>query len=302
MKLKKRLKRASVRQLARSAEAAFNLVPRRLALFVGALMGLIAWRLLPREQHMVRRLLRLVLGDQLTAPQRHNISRDLFIASGKNLADFLRLPKYFEKEVKPLIAVDGIEHLDNAYKRGRGVIGVTGHLGNFELLAMYIASLGYRCAVIGRELYDPYLNRLLVRRRQLAGLTNIATTDSPRRFLSWLKSGGIVGTLVDIDSFRIRSIMAPAFGRLSNTPIGPTMLGLRAEAAFVPIACLRTDDNRYKVVVRPEIKIERTDDFEADVRCMTGRCNLELEKLIAIDLSQWIWYHNRWRTRPENSA
>jgi KDO2-lipid IV(A) lauroyltransferase len=291
-----------VRWLARSAEVTFNLVPRRLAVFVGAWMGLIAWRLLPREQHKVRRLLRLIFGEKLSVPERHNISRDLFVASGKNLADFLRLPKHFEREVKPLIAVEGIEHLDNAYKRGRGVIGVTGHLGNFELLAVYIASLGYRCAVIGRELYDPYLDSLLVRRRELAGLTNIATTDSPRRFLYWLKSGGIVGTLVDTDSFRIRSIMVPAFGRLSNTPVGPTMLGLRADAAFVPIACLRTDDNQYKVVVRPEIKIERTDDFEADVRQVTARCNLELEKLISIDLSQWIWFHNRWHTLPENSA
>lgn len=271
-------------------------------MFVGALFGLIAWRLLPREQHKVGRLLGLIFRDQLSASEKLNISRDLFINSGKNLADFLRLPKHFEHEVKPMVSVEGIEHLDNAYKRGRGLISVTGHLGNFELLAVYIASLGYRCAVIGREMYDPYLDRMLVERRQLAGLTNIATTDSPRRFLSWLKSGGIVGTLVDTDSFRIRSIMVPAFGRLSNTPVGPTMLGLRANAAFVPIACLRTDDNRYKIVCRPEIIIERTNDFDADVKLMTARCNQELEKLISIDLSQWIWFHNRWHTRPENSA
>jgi KDO2-lipid IV(A) lauroyltransferase len=223
-------------------------------------------------------------------------------ALGKNLVDFIRLPDRYESELRPLIEVEGLEHFDQAYRRGKGVITVTGHIGNFEMLAAYFSALEYRTAAIFREMYDDHLNNILIKRREKAGLTTISTTDSPRVILKWLKDGGVLGVLMDNDSHRVRSVLVPFMGRLANTPIGHIMVGLKTGAAFVPLACLRTPDDRYKIIVRPEIVPIRTEDLEADVLEMTRRCNQELEKIINDHPTQWIWFHNRWHTRPEGQA
>jgi len=298
MKLSKRLKRGATYLFARALADLLDRVPRRLALFFGAAAGLGAWGMLPRDRYRISRHLSLVYGDRLSHEERAAIGRSFFINSGKNLADLLRCRKHYHREIKPLISAEGLQYFDRAYQRGRGVVGVTGHIGNFELLAVYFASLGYKAAAVGREMYDRRLDELLVAQREALGVTNIATTDSPRLIIGWLKEGGVLGVLIDIDSIRVRSEFVTVFGRPALTPIGQTIIGLKTDAAFVPVACVRTDDNRYHVIVRPEIKIEPSGDFDHDVKQVTAACSRELEGIIERYPDQWIWLKNRWLTPP----
>lgn len=277
----------------------FNVISRRLALFIGSWLGLTAWSLLPRDRHRIRRHLTLAWGNRVTERERSRLGRSFFVNSGKNLVDIIRFRRHYHSELKPLIECQGLEHWDEAYRKGRGVIGVTGHIGNFELLAVYLQSLEpYDIAVVGREMYDKRMDRLLVENRQAMGLTNIATTDSPRRFLQWLRDGKAMGVLIDTDSFRVRSMFIPAFGRLSNTPVGQTLIGLKAGSAFVPGACVRLPDDRYRVVFKAAIEYPPTGDSERDVYEITLRCTRALEEIISEYPDQWIWLHNRWHTRP----
>jgi len=294
----KKIKRTVVYRLTRLIIFVFNAVPRKTAVFIGGWLGLAAWYLFSKDRYKFTRNLSLVYKDSLTANEKKNLSRNFFINSGKNLAEVLRLKKYFHSQIKPLVTIEGREYFDRAYKEGKGIIGITGHIGNFELLAVYLAELGFRTAVIGREMYDRRLNELLVKNREAMGLVNIATTDSPRKALSWLKEGGVLGVLIDTDSFRVRSMFIPAFGRLSHTPVGQTMLGLRAGAAFIPAACLRMPENRYRIVVRPPVEYVEGDYSEKAVYDVTLKCTKALEGIINENKDQWIWLHNRWHTKP----
>ncbi len=302
MKLSKRIKRDAVISLVRGLVLFFNHVPRSLASFVGAAFGLTAWAVMATERHKMHRHLAIAYGAALSSHERQAIGRDFFINTGKNIADVIRLREYFNTELKPLVSVEGLEYFDAAHKRGRGVFGVTGHIGNFELLAAYIQSMGYEAAVIGRQVYDERLDEILVGNRQALGLTNISTTDHPRRIIEWLRQGNIIGVLIDTDSIRVRTMFIPAFGRLSNTPIGHTMIALRTKAAMVPVACLRTAENGYKIVFKPEIEVVPTGDEKRDLYEVTLKCNQALEEIITDYKDQWIWLHNRWHTRPEKSA
>lgn len=302
MKLSKKLKRDAVYLFTRVLMFFFNFIPRRLTLFVGAWVGLAAWKLLGRDRYKIDRHLSLVFDDSLTSHQKRNIARSFFINSGKNLADVCRFKKYYSTEIKPLVSIEGLDEFDAAYKRGRGLLGMTGHIGNFELLAVYFADLGYRIGVIGREMYDARLNSILVCNRQAMGITNFTTTESPRNILRWLKTGGVLGVLIDTDSIRVRGAFMPFFGRLAKTPIGQSLLGLRTGAAFLPVACLRTGDNRYHIVIKPEVRIRPSGNAEEDAYRITLGCTKALEEIIKENKSQWIWLHNRWHTRPENTA
>ncbi len=261
-------------------------------------MGLVAYRVLKKESGKAISNLEMIFGEKLSPDERKKIVRNLFINIGKNAADVIRFKKYFDTEIKPLVDVEGLEHFDRVYNRGRGVIAVTWHVGNFELLATYMGSLGYKVAAIGRELYDKRLNKLLVENREAGGLVNIDTKESVRRILQLLKDGYALGVLIDTDSIRVKSKFIPAFGKLSWTPVGQSILGLRSGAGLVPIACIR-NGKRYKIIIKPEVTIKSSGDFEKDVYNITKLSTEVWEEIVTEYKDQWIWMHNRWNTRPE---
>ena len=299
MRLSKRIRRSAVYYFARTALFGLNRLPRKVALCLGGWVGLASWWIAAKSRYKAQRHLTLVYGERLSFREKERLGRGFFVNSGRNMADVLRFREHFD-EIKPLVTVEGLVHFDNAIKRGNGLLGITGHLGNFELLAAYISSLGYNIAVIGRELYEPRLNQLLVANREAVGLTNISTTDSPKRIIKWLRDGNALGVLIDNDSSRIRGMFIPAFGRWSYTPIGQTVLGLKTGASFLPMACLRLPDDRYHIVIKEPIVYIPQGDTDMDVFNVTLACTRELEKIILEYPDQWAWHHNRWRTRMKS--
>lgn len=277
--------------------ALFNLMPRRPAVTLGSGLGSLAGSLLKKDRLEAGRNLEKVYGKEIDRPRRDSIIDNMFKNFGKNLVDVMRLEKSYDRQIRPLIDTEGMEHFRRVYERGRGVVAVTGHIGNFELLAAFFASEGFKTAAIGRRMYDSRLDRLLVRNRRAMGIVNVATDDSPRRIMKLLKNGYALGALIDIDSIRIRSEFVPFLGRPAYTPIGQTILGLRAGAGFVPIVCVRAG-KRYRIVVGPEITVNATGDFDDDVYNMTRECNRAIERIILEYPDQWIWIKNRWVTQP----
>jgi len=302
MRLSQRIRRGAVHRLATAALAVLNRIPRRAALAIGAWFGLAAWGLLPRHRHRSIATLNLVYGDRLSRKEAAAIARRFFVNSGKNLADFVRFRDHFREEIAPRVTIEGLEHYLGAFAGGGGVFGVTGHIGHFEILAARLAMEPHPVAVIARELYDPRLNRLLVQARESVGLKNVLTTDSPRVLIEWLKRNGAVGALIDTDSFRVRSEFIDWFGRPARTPIGQALLGLRAGSAFVPMACLRRPDDGYHIIIKQQVRVEETGDAETDARRITEACVRELQTIIDSHRDQWIWLHDRWRTRPPTTS
>lgn len=300
MRLCKRFKRWAVYRLAVGSFWFLNRLPRRAALAVGAALGRLGWRLLPRERANIHANLSRVYGEHLSSDQRVDIGRRFFVNTGKNLVDLIRFRDHFRDELAPLVTIEGLEHYRNAFKAGHGVIGVTGHIGHFELLAARLAMEPYPVAVVAREMYDPRLDRLLIRSRESVGLTVVPTTTSPRILLEWLHRNGAVGVLIDTDSMRVRSEFIDWFGHPANTPIGQSLIGLRTGAAFVPMACLRRPDDTFHLIIRQQVAFEKTGDREADARTVTEACVRALESIIDAHRDQWIWLHNRWNTRPES--
>ncbi len=275
----------------------FNILPRSMAVFVGSVFGYIAYYFSTKDRATAHMTLQMVYHESLTAAQCERVIKNLYMNFGKNLAEVFRIRKHYSRKIKSLIDVEGLEHFDAVYNRGKGMVAVTGHIGNFELLAVYFAERGYKVSVIGREMYDKRLDKLLIDNRESMGIVNISTTDSPRRIMRILRDGYALGVLMDTDSMRVRSEFVPAFGKLSYTPVGHSILGLKAGAGFVPAACVRVGD-RYKVIVKPEVTIESSGDFDKDVYNITAKCTKALEEIIDEYRDQWIWIHNRWLTRP----
>ncbi len=243
--------------------------------------------------------LKLAFGKQMNDTKLVKLARQVFKNVGQNVADAVRLSKMSWEDVKKITSIEGIEHFDQAYRSGKGVIALTGHIGNFELLGAYFSLKGYKLSVVGRELYDPRLDRLLVKNRESVGLENIPSSAGVKHILKALRSGRALGVLADQDSSRVRGVFINFFGKPARTPVGPALLAYKTGSPIVPMAIVRTNQDRYKIMVKPQIKLSFSADRDNDVLETTQRYTLILESIIRRYPDQWLWMHDRWRSKPE---
>jgi len=248
--------------------------------------------------------LNLAFGERFDKKKLRRLGAQVFADLGKNVVDAVRLGKMGWEDVEKITEIEGLEHFDTAYKMGKGVVGITGHIGNFELMAAYFSLKGYRTSVVGRELYDPRLDQLLVRNRESVGMENVPSSAGVKPLIRALRAGRLLGFLADQDSSRVRGFFVDFFGRPARTPAGPGLLAYKTGSPIVPMAILREGKNRYKIVIKPPLQLGFSGDREKDLIDVTQEYTRVLESIIREHPAQWLWMHDRWRSKPEahNSA
>lgn len=298
----KQVKNDIIYYLIRGLVALFDFLTRPIAIMLGRFFGEVASIIDVKERKLAEENLRNVYGDKWSELKIKLVARECFSMLGLNAADVILSRRWTAKELDELIDVEGYEHFENAYARGIGVIGLTGHIGNFELMAAWYSTVKkIPLSVIGRQLYDKRLDHLIVNNRLRFGLENIQSDASAKKLLSVLKEGKMIGVLLDLDSSKVSGYFAPFFGRPANTAAGPVVIGRKTGSPVVPMAMFRQPDNRYLIRVLPSFEINNTDDKEADIIEGLTRCNRALEELINFDPTQWMWIHDRWKSKPKEA-
>jgi KDO2-lipid IV(A) lauroyltransferase len=186
--------------------------------------------------------------------------------------------------------------LEDALAKKRGVVFVTGHFGNWELLARTLAKLGYPISTVAKESYDPRFTTQIDRFRSDAGVQVIwrGSPGAPSAVLRALKQDRAVGFLIDQDT-AVPSAFVPFFGRSASTPIGAAALALRAKAPVVVGTIHRTPNGRHVIDIK-------ACPIPSDVEKATALMTSHLEARIRRHPSQWVWFHKRWNTKPTKTA
>lgn len=270
------------------------MMPRAWSLGIVGILSRMAWSLLPRERDKILFNLRLVFpgrGDQVA------FGREVFRQMGLNAVDAIRLARLSGKQVEGLVEVSGLEHFDGAYRRGRGVAAVTGHIGCWEMIPAWFAQRGFRISVIGRKVYDPRLDRLLNSARARWGVRVIDRDEGAREALRALRQGQALGILIDQDT-RVASVEVDFLGHKAKTPTGAAALARKTGAAVVPLAIHRLPDGRHRLTVLPELGPSKLADREAQILEDVQRQTAAVESLIRLDMTQWAWMHLRWTEKP----
>lgn len=262
-------------------------------------MGKLAYLLIGDARRRTLSNLRLAFGEKMKGKKLRKLGSQVFENVGKNVADAVRIKRMKWEDINKITEIEGLKHFDQAYKLGKGVIALTGHIGNFELLAAWFSLRGYKVSVIGRELYDPRLDRLLVESRESVGLENIPSTAGVKPILKALKAGRVLGVLADQDSSRVRGVFVDFFDRQARTPVGPFILPYKTGSPIIPIAIVRIPKNRYKIIVKPQVELVFSEDREQDITNITQRCTRLFESIIREYPDQWLWMHDRWKSKPE---
>jgi len=275
-----------IRFLAR-AILALGVVPLRLRLALGALGGYL-FALMPTRD---RRIAELQLKRFLNVPGSPlPIVRQVYAEAGRNALGALNL--------SPLI--ESIDCADTAalerLKSGqRPVLALTGHLGPWDLLGAWIIAQGVPVATIGRMARNPSLQDVLVTLRARYGITTMWRDEERglRRIIKHLRGGGLVAALIDQDTV-VSSTPVPFFGHPAQTPSGLVELARRCGALIVLTFIYRTSNGRHTVELKP---VADDANVEEVLRAYSGR----LEELIRTYPTQWVWFHKRWRTRPDGT-
>lgn len=274
-----------------------NALPRTWALKLAGIAGEIWFIVGSRDRNIALRQMRDVLG--LTGDELKGQARACFETIIKNFVDVLRMGSWSEEYIGKVVEVEGYEHFLEAYNRGNGVIALTGHIGNFELIAAWFSVYKkHKCSVIGRELYDKRFDKMLLKQRTSFGLENIPSSTSAMAFIRALKDGHAIGVLLDQDSKRVSGYFIDFFGKKALTAAGPIFIARKIGSPVVPMAIYRKNDDTYILRILPELKFDWTDNKEDDIKGALEKCNKATEQLIMYDPLQWVWFHNRWRTRP----
>lgn len=182
-------------------------------------------------------------------------------------------------------------------RAGRGAVVLSGHFGNWEMLAR-VCGRHFPTTVLGRRLRDPDLDRLVERFRTTGRNRFLAQDAGLLACLRELREARFLGTLPDQDIPRLAGTFVPWFGHPAWTPTGPATLAVMGRVPLLPAFCYRHRGHwviHYGPMVEPGAFGA---DREQAARAATAWATAYLETLVRRHPHQWVWWHRRWRTQP----
>ena len=187
-----------------------------------------------------------------------------------------------------------------ALAKGRGVIFVAGHLGNWELSGAYVAARGVPVHPIARGMSNPLSDAYFRRTRERLGMHIMHDQEAVRRVPRVLRDGHAVGFLSDQATVGLASTFVPFFGRPAKTPRGAAVFALRGEHPVVMIHAVRQPGGLYEFVAE-QIAVTHTGDRERDVDDLMLRFSQALERMVRAYPGQYFWQHRRWKHQPDGT-
>jgi Kdo2-lipid IVA lauroyltransferase/acyltransferase len=262
-------------------------------------LGSLAYRALAAARERALHHLHLAFGASLTPQELQAIALKCF----QNLIlNFLECAHFEQSKIGELlekIEVEGWEHVEEAYGRGKGAILVGGHLGNWEMAAVCFAIRGYPIQVVARRIYIEALNRTLIEMRERLGVKTLYRDGSMRSMIRCLQNNQFLAILPDQDVRRIQGIFVDFFGHPAYTPTGPALLAIGSGSPLIVVRNIRKDGH-HLLTVDPPVYADRKAPRDEEVRRLVTRYTKRLEDFIREYPTQWVWTHRRWRTRPES--
>ena len=261
---------------------------------VGEWIGRLGYAPLGIRRDVVERQVRAAFPG-LADAEVLRISRESYAHLGRTSIETAILPAYGREEVLHLVEhVSGWDILERGLASGRGVMVVTGHLGNWELGGSYLAARGIVLEAVARRMQNPLFDRYLTETRGRIGMTVIHDADAVRRVPRAIREGHAVAFLVDQGAVGLASTWVPFFGRYAKTPRGPAVFTLRLNAPLVFATAVRNANGRYSLHFE-EVPVTRTGDNEADIDGIVAAYTSALERWVRRYPEQYFWHHRRWK-------
>lgn len=258
------------------------------------------FRLDRRHRAITIRNLEFAYGSNLTLSERQALALRVFEHFVRFFWEILELLFLPLSKVKARVTVIGQENVDAALARGKGMLAVTGHVGNWEYTAMAYGLQYQPLVVVGRDHDHPWLRQLIRYLRQRGRNRMIPKQGGLPAILAELNRNQIVCLVIDQNTATKGGILVDFFGhRARTTPIAG-ILARRYGIPVVPVLSRRLDVGRHLLVILPPLPVESTDQPRQDVRRQVQWQTRIIEAWVRLYPEQWLWLHKRWKNQyPE---
>ncbi len=223
------------------------------------------------------------------------VARAAYAHLGREAIATIRLARMSREDVVRRTKVRGFDELQAALQRGRGLVLVTGHVGNHEIGAAALAARGIPLDVVAQRQANPLFDAALIESRERLGLSVIDRFQAIRLGIKTLRQGRVLGFAADQNAGKAGAFV-PFFGRPASTHRGPALFAVKTGAPLFLGSALRIG-HAYDIQVE-EIEVDRTGEPDDVVYRLTLAFTQRLEEVVRANPEQYLWLHRRWKTRP----
>ena len=238
-------------------------------------------------------------------PKKNNqelqrILKNVYINLAKVYVEFLFLPYLNQNYIEKNIRIVGGENLDDTLKLNKGIIGVSGHIGNWELLGTILVKKGYHLDAIYNPMRNPFSDQFINYIRKKTGIKLIPMKNPLRSCLNALQQNHILGLIADQDAGG-DGVFVNFFNQSASTSKGPAVFAVKTKAPVIFFALIREKYDHHTLHISKPLNIKITGNAREDIYYNTKLWSDELEKWVRKYPEQWFWVHRKWHTRPKNN-
>lgn len=268
------------------------LLPIRIGYSIATFLAVLQFYISRKDREVVLGNLRAVLNidDDLML---RRLAKNTFINFAKYLVDFFRFSKLNKKYIESNIRMIGKNNLDEALRRGKGVIALSAHIGNYELGGAIVALLGYPLNAVALDHKNKLVNNFFIKQRRTAKMNVIPMGAALKKCYECLTKGEMLALLGDRD-FTNHGIHVKFFGRDSLIPKGPAALSLRTDASIVPTFIVRLPDDTFQFIFEKPIFYSASGNSDEDVQRILESCIKVIEEYVKRYPSQWFMFRRFW--------
>lgn len=279
--------------LFRCVEAVVNMLPLVAVWWLGRAVGTLAYFVGGKYRRLALDNLRIAFGREKSAAERRSIARAHFKSLFANILCGFKLPLMSEAEVASRVTAENMHHLKEAFDAGRPLLHPIMHASCWEVMTQVpsIFIQGHHPASIYQPLRNPFLNALVLRRREKLGYKLFDRQEGFTGPIRHVRDMGMLGILVDQHA-GYHGLWCPFFDRLASTTNIVALSAMRANALILPMMVYDDGPARWRFVCDGPLHNPET---KPTIEGVTVAINHALERLIRRQPESWFWVHNRWK-------
>jgi len=243
-----------------------------------------------------------ILHRPITSKHVRRTARRAVVGYGKLLGDFLVLSRLKPEEIRAMVEVEGIEHIQRARQAGKGVVIFMPHFGNWDIAGAAAVAHGIPLTVVADDWGSPGVNSEIFNSRRSLGMTVVPMgPGAGQAVLSALRKNQVVGLMADLAQ-EGRAVEVKVMGQVASMPAGPALLSLRTGAPILPTTCRRISGRQFRLEIQPPVSFTPSGDFRADTRELTQAVVRRLEPALEASLEQWYLFSPMWLTTASDAG
>lgn len=262
---------------------------------VAKFLGFIMWHFLPQRRKAT--IARVKFHLNLSEFKAVELAKASFYNTAASFLEIFLNDKF----KMDYVHVENPELLERMMQPGQPAVLATAHFGSWELMGTLISQSAHRPTMtVARKQKDPVVSDLIKDLRGESKLIAVDHREAAGPTLECLRNQGFVGFLADHNTSRKEAIFLPFFNDIAAVNVGPAMLAVRAKAVVYPVFLRRDGVKKYTLhTYEPLDTTGLQGNISEKVRQVAEFYTNVIEQEIRVAPEQWLWMHNRWKTRPQ---